>query len=63
MDRTFIKAAAIRAARTFFQTFLATIGTATMLEQVRWDIVLSSSALAALLSIATSFVTGLPEVE
>lgn len=55
--------ALIRAAKTFAQTFVATIGTgATFLGQVNWGMVLSSAALAAILSIATS-VGGLPEVK
>lgn len=57
-----IYCALVRAVRTFFQTFIATVGTATLLADVHWLQVLSASALAAILSIATSIVTGLPEV-
>lgn len=57
-----IRAAGIRALKTFAQTMLATIGTTAILEDVNWTIVLSASILAALLSILTS-IAGLPEVE
>lgn len=59
----FIKAMLIRAARTVCQTAIATIGTAAVLADVNWMIVLSASALAGILSILTSVATGLPEVE
>lgn len=62
MEREFFKAAGIRALRTFCQAFVASIGTAVVLTDVNWGYVLSASALAALLSLATSVVTGLPEV-
>ena len=61
--RKFIKAAAIRAVRTIAQTAIATIGSAAVLEAVNWPIVLSASVLAGVLSILTSLVTGLPEVD
>jgi len=57
-----IKAAGIRALKTFAQTMIATIGTSAIIEEVNWAVVLSASVLAALLSILTS-VAGLPEVE
>lgn len=61
--KSWIKCAGIRALKTFAQTFVATIGTgAAVLGDVNWIMVLSSAALAAILSIATS-VTGLPEVK
>ena len=59
---SWIKAAGIRAVKTFAQTMIATIGTTAVLEAVDWKVVLSASLLAALLSILTS-VAGLPEVE
>ena len=62
--KSFWKAALIRALRTFAQAAIATISTsAVVLEDVRWMMVLSSAALAALLSVLNSIVTGLPEVE
>lgn len=59
----FIKAAAIRAVRTIAQTAIATIGSAAVLEAVNWPVVISASGLAGVLSILTSIVTGLPEVD
>lgn len=58
----FFKAALVRAARTVAQTAIATIGMASMLSDVNWTLVLSSSCLAGILSVLTSVVTGLPEV-
>lgn len=57
-----IKAAGIRALKTFAQTMIATIGTTAIIEDVNWAVVLSASALAAFLSIMTS-IAGLPELE
>lgn len=56
------KASGIRAVKTMAQTFIATIGTATVIGAVDWKMVLSASVLAGVLSIATS-VAGIPEVE
>lgn len=56
-----IRAAGIRAVKTVAQTFVATIGTAAVLQDVNWVMVLSASALAGVISLATS-VAGLPEV-
>lgn len=63
MSKDFWKAALIRALRTLCQTAIATIGTTALLEEVNWVMVISSSALAALLSILNSIATGLPEVK
>ena len=62
MSKKWWKAAGIRALKTFFQTFVATIGTSALIEDVNWMIVLSAAGLAAVLSLATSL-AGLPEVE
>lgn len=55
------KAAGIRAIKTIAQTAVATIGTAAVMAQVDWMMVLSASVLAGILSLLTS-VGGLPEV-
>lgn len=55
------KAAGIRALKTCAQTFVATIGTAAVLQDVNWIMVLSASVLSGVISLATS-VAGLPEV-
>lgn len=62
MSKKWWKAAGIRAVKTFFQTFIASIGSSAVLESVNWAVVFSASALAAILSMATSL-AGLPEVE
>ena len=60
---TFIKSALIRAIRTICQTAVATIGSAFVITEVNWCVVISASLLAGILSILTSVATGLPEVE
>lgn len=60
--KSWIKAAAVRAVKTVAQTAVATIGTATVLGEVNWLMILSASALAGILSLLTS-VAGLPEVD
>ena len=54
-------AAITRALKTYFQTLVATVGTASMIGDVNWVAVLSTSALAGILSLCTSL-AGLPEV-
>lgn len=60
--KKWIKAAGIRAIRTVAQTAAATIGTSAAMGDVNWQLVLSSSVLAGILSLLTS-VGGLPELE
>ena len=62
MTKEWLKAAGIRAVKTFFQTFVATIGTSMVISDVNWKLVLSASTLAAIVSLATSL-AGIPEVE
>lgn len=59
--KEWIKRAGVRALKTIAQTFIATIGSAAVLGAVNWPVVLSASALAGILSLATS-VAGLPEL-
>ena len=63
IDRDFIRAALVRALRTICQTAIATIGTAAVMSDVDWKVVVSASLLAGLLSILTSITTSLPEVQ
>ena len=60
--KQWVKAAGVRAIKTVAQTAIATLGVAATMGDVNWLVVLSSSALAGLLSILTS-IAGLPEVE
>lgn len=60
--KSWIKAAGVRAIKTFAQTALATVGTAAVIGEVNWIAVVSAAALAAILSLLTS-VAGLPEVK
>jgi len=57
-----IKAAVTRAVRTFAQTAIATMGTTALITQINWTVVISTSAVAGVLSILTSL-AGLPEVQ
>ena len=57
-----VHAASIRAIKTFAQTCVGTIGASVALSDVSWGFVLSSAALAAIVSLLTS-VAGLPEVD
>lgn len=60
--KQWLKAASVRAIKTVAQTAVATIGTAAVLDEVNWLMVVSASALAGILSLLTS-VAGLPEVK
>jgi hypothetical protein len=60
MTKKWIKAAAIRDAKTIAQTAIATIGTTALITEVNWLLVFSASAMAGVLSVLTSVVTGLP---
>lgn len=61
--KSWFMAAAVRAARTFAQTFISLIPMgAAFLGDINWGLILSSAALSAIISIAMS-VKGLPEVK
>ena len=59
--KNWLKAATIRAIKTFAQTALATIGTSAMMGDVNWIMVGSAALLSGILSMLTS-IAGLPEV-
>ncbi len=61
--KEFWEAAGARALRTFCQTFLAVGGSAVLLEDIDLKYSLSAAAMAAIFSLVTSIITGLPEVE
>ena len=62
MSKNWIKCAGVRAVKTVAQTAVATIGTSVAMGDVNWVLVLSSSALAGIVSLLTS-IAGIPEVE
>lgn len=62
MNKTWIKAAGIRAIKTVAQTAVATIGTSVAMGDVNWVMVGSAALLSGVLSLLTS-VAGLPEVD
>ena len=59
----FWKAAGVRALRTAAQTAIAAIGTSSLMSEINWIAVGSTTAVAIILSFLTSIVTGLPEVK
>ena len=61
--KQWLKAAGIRAVKTMAQTAIATIGSAVVLSEVNFGVVLSASVLAGGLSMFTSVATGLPELD
>jgi uncharacterized membrane protein YdjX (TVP38/TMEM64 family) len=61
--RAWLKAAGIRAVKTFAQAFIACLPvTATTMAQVDWGVAASTACVAAILSLLTSL-AGLPEAE
>ena len=62
MNKMWLKAAVIRALRTFAQNAAAMITIGAAVEEVKWMQVLSVSAVAAIYSILMSL-SGLPEIE
>lgn len=60
--KSWIKAAGIRALKTFAQTIVATVTVGSAINEINWLNVLSVSALAAVCSLLTS-IAGLPELK
>ena len=60
--KEWLKAALVRAVRTFAQTATGSIGAAALISDVSWLQVLSASALASIVSVLMS-VGGLPELK
>lgn len=59
--KAWAKAAIVRAVKTVAQSAVAMIGTAAVMAEVDWKMVVSAALLAGVISILTS-VAGLPEV-
>ena len=57
-----LRAAGIRAVKTMAQTAAATIGSAAVLDEVNWMMVISASVLSGILSLLMS-IAGLPELK
>lgn len=62
VNKTWLRAAGVRAIKTVAQTAVATIGTTATIAEVNWLVVASTAFLAGLLSMLTSL-AGLPEVK
>lgn len=61
-NKQFWKATGVRALRTACQVAIGAIGSASLLDEVNWMVVLSTVALSTILSVLNSIATGLPEV-
>lgn len=61
--KKFIKCAVIRAVKTMCQTAIGIIGASTLISEVNWLTCLSAVVMSGILSILTSVVGGLPEVD
>ena len=59
--KKFLKAAAIRAIRTFAQTTIGFIAVGAALSEVDWVRAISVGVVSMILSLLTSIATGLPE--
>lgn len=60
-NKTWWKAAGVRAVKTMAQTAIAAIGASTMITETNWAVVGSATVMAGVLSLLTS-IAGLPEV-
>ena len=63
MNREFWKATGIRALRTFLQVILSVWTAGQLITKVDWKFVILSAFSAAVYSVLTSIMTGLPEAE
>jgi hypothetical protein len=61
--KKFIKCAVIRMIKTMCQTAIGIIGASTLISEVDWITCASAVGMAGILSILTSIVGGLPEVD
>ena len=59
--KIWLKAAGIRAIKTFCQSAISAIGTTIVMQEVNWLMIASIAGLSAILSLLTSG-AGLPEV-
>lgn len=62
MNKKWIKAAGVRALKTFAQTAVSLMTVGQAMLEVNWVNVLSVSSTAAIISVMTS-IAGLPEIE
>ncbi|WP_434310354.1 holin [Hominifimenecus sp. rT4P-3] len=60
--KQWMKAAGVRAVKTVAQAAIAMIGTAAVVGDVDWGMVVSAAVLSGVLSLLTS-VAGLPEIK
>lgn len=61
--KKFLRAALVRSLHTMAQYALALIGTAVLISEVNWMMVLSGTLMAGLISFLKSCVIGMPEVD
>lgn len=62
MSKAWVKAAAVRAVKTFAQSMIGGISIGAALDEVNWVYIGSVAIVAAILSVLTSL-AGLPEVK
>ncbi len=60
--KKWMKKASVRAVKTMAQTAIGVIGTGAVISAVDWEMVVSASVVAGVVSMLTS-VAGIPEVE